>query len=140
MSGSITLAAGLVVERDGAILLVRRGKPPFEGAWSIPGGRIEPGERAADAALRELYEETGTRAAICGLIDVFEAIGEHGHFVMIDYAARWTEGAPRPGDDALEARFFPFEEARALVSWDDTRTALDGARRIFGQNDAAKQR
>src|SRR4051794_30531839 len=57
-------AVGVVCLRGDEVLLIRRGKPPLQGAWSLPGGRIELGERAADAALRELSEETGVQAEL----------------------------------------------------------------------------
>ncbi|MEQ8406544.1 MAG: NUDIX hydrolase [Oceanicaulis sp.] len=135
----IILGVGLVVWRGGDVLLIRRGKPPFEGLWSIPGGKVEPGERLQTAALRELHEETGTKAEIAGLIDVFENIGPHGHFVMVDYAARWLSGAPEAGDDALEARFMSYEDALDALSWDKTREALDRSRAVLGQIPAAKR-
>jgi len=120
-------AAGTVCIRDGQVLLIRRGTPPLTGAWSLPGGRIEPGERARDAALRELFEETGVRAQIAGLIDVVDAIIENRdgtlitrHYVLCDYAARWVSGEPLAGDDAAEARFFPIEEIAGLDLWDET--------------------
>lgn len=141
MNAAITLGVGVVVERGGAVLLIRRGKPPFMGLWSIPGGRLEPGERLADAALRELLEETGTQAEIVGLIDVYESVNEHGHYVMIDYAARWTSGEPSAGDDALEAAFVPAEEALARVGWDQTRLAVRaGLDLLARQNFAPKSR
>lgn len=135
----ITLGVGLVVWKGGEVLLIRRGKAPFKGEWSIPGGRVEPGEPLRAAALRELWEETGTKAEIAGLIDVFETIGAHGHFVMVDFAARWLEGAPRAGDDALEAVFMSHEEARRALSWDKTRQALDRSRAVLGQIPAANR-
>jgi len=134
---TITLGVGLVVWRGEDVLLIRRGKPPFEGQWSIPGGRVEPGEPLHAAALRELDEETGTKAEIAGLIDVFESFGPHGHFVMVDYAARWLSGDPRAGDDALEARFMSRNDALHALSWDKTRQALDRSRAVLGQNPAA---
>src|SRR5215204_3975333 len=93
-------AAGVVCMRGDDVLLIRRGAPPREGEWSLPGGRIEWGERAADAALRELREETNCSAELIGLIDVVDAVftrrsggdAPWGHYVLIDYAARWTEG------------------------------------------------
>jgi len=126
-------AAGVVCLKDGAVLLIRRGRAPRLGEWSLPGGRIEPGERAADAALRELREETGVEAVLLGLIDVVDGIfPEHDrHYVLIDYAARWVSGDPTPGDDAAEARFFSLEEAMAAVNWDETRRIIQAA---FGRH------
>ena len=125
------VSVGLVVWRGDEVLLIKRGKPPFKGHWSIPGGKLEHGERLVDAALRELQEETATTAQIAGLIDVFESITEHGHYVMIDYAARWTAGEPVAGDDALEAAFHPWQTAKQLVSWDDTRKVIDASRAVL---------
>lgn len=118
------ISVGLVVWRADEVLLIRRANPPYQGCWSIPGGKVEYGETLHEAALRELQEETGIHAEIEGLIDVFESITEHGHYVMADYLARWTEGEPLAADDAQEAKFFPFGQALEQVSWDATRTAL----------------
>jgi 8-oxo-dGTP diphosphatase len=126
-------AVGVVCLRGAEVLLIRRGKPPRVGEWSLPGGRIEPGERATDAALRELAEETGVTARITGLIDVVDGIfTEAGlHYVLIDYAAEWVSGEPIAGDDALEARFLPLDQVAALIDWSETRRiiALAAARR-----------
>lgn len=106
--------------------MIRRGTPPRIGQWSLPGGRIEPGEKAVEAALRELREETGVSAQILGLIDVVDGIfaDEGRHYVLIDYVARWIAGEPVAGDDAVEAVFMPVEEALAFVSWDETRRII----------------
>jgi len=113
---------GVVCLRHDEVLLIRRGRPPRRGEWSLPGGRIEPGEQALDAALRELREETGVEAEITGLIDVVDGIfPEAGrHYVLIDYAARWLSGEPVAGDDALEARFVALDQVEALVGWSET--------------------
>ena len=115
-------AVGVVCLRGDEVLLIRRGTPPRQGEWSLPGGRIEPGERALEAALRELREETGVEAEITGLIDVvdglFPEIGRH--YVLIDYAARWLSGEPAAGDDAVEARFVPLDEIEAVIDWSET--------------------
>ena len=117
---------GVVCLREDEVLLIRRGTPPRQGEWSLPGGRIEPGERAVDAALRELREETGVEAEITGLLDVVDGIfPEAGrHYVLIDYAARWRSGEPVAGDDAVEARFVTLDQARTLVRWDETRRVI----------------
>ena len=117
---------GVVCLRGDEVLLIRRGTPPRQGEWSLPGGRIEPGERTVDAALRELREETGVEAEITGLLDVVDGIfPEAGrHYVLIDYAARWRSGEPVAGDDAVEARFVTLDQARTLVRWDETRRVI----------------
>lgn len=135
-----TAAVGVVCLRGDDVLLVKRGAPPLEGRWSLPGGRIEWGERAADAALRELKEETGCEAELIGLIDVVDAVltqtdGESqpppwGHYVLIDYAARWVSGAPTAGDDAREARFFSAAELEGLELWSETARIIAAARRM----------
>ena len=119
-------AVGVVCLRGDSVLLIRRGTPPRLGEWSLPGGRIEPGERAVDAALRELREETGVEAEITGLIDVVDGIfPEAGrHYVLIDYAARWVSGEPVAGDDALEARFVALDEIESLIEWSETRRII----------------
>lgn len=119
-------AVGIVCLRGDSVLLIRRGKPPRMGEWSLPGGRIEPGEKAVDAALRELKEETGVTARITGLLDVVDGIfPEAGrHYVLIDYAAEWLSGEPVAGDDALEARFVPLSEVEALIDWSETRRII----------------
>lgn len=132
-------AAGIVCFHGEDVLLVRRGAPPLEGAWSLPGGRIEWGERAADAALRELKEETNCSAELIGLVDVVDAVftrrsggdSPWGHYVLIDYAARWTEGEPKAADDAREARFFAPDELDGLQLWNETRRVIDAARRML---------
>ena len=115
-----TPCAGVVCLRGDSVLLIRRGKPPREGQWSIPGGRIEPGETAAAAALRELQEETGVEAELLGLVDVVDYIVPEQHYVLVDYAARWLSGEPVAGDDAADARFTPIDDMRDLGLWDET--------------------
>ena len=126
----IGIGVGAVVFRGAEVLLIRRGKPPFQGSWSIPGGRVECGGRLEDAVRREVKEETAVDARITGMIGVFEALpsdvgDQAGHFVMVDYAAEWVAGNPVAGDDALDAVFLPIAIARERLSWDETRRALD---------------
>lgn len=127
----VTLAVGAVIFRGTEVLLIRRGRPPFEGHWSIPGGKVDFGERLADALRREIREETGVEVEILGLIDVFEALpGRDGgarHYCMADYACRYVSGAVVAGDDAREAAFVPYEEAVERLAWDETRLAITRA-------------
>lgn len=121
------IGVGAVVFRGEDVLLIRRGKPPFEGEWSIPGGRLHYGERLEDAVRREVMEETAVSIGDLRQLATFEALptpAHQGHIVMVDYVARWRAGAPIAGDDALEAAFLPFDEAQRRLSWDTTRRAL----------------
>jgi 8-oxo-dGTP diphosphatase len=101
MAGSmsrVVLAASIAVFRDGKVLLAKRGKAPARGLFSLPGGRIEPGERMAEAVLRELQEEVGLTARIAGFVDHVEHIerGPDGsiiaHAVICAFAGFWTGG------------------------------------------------
>lgn len=127
-------AVGVVCLRGDEVLLIQRGTPPRMGEWSLPGGRIEPGEPAKTAALRELREETGVQAELVGLVDVVDAIFENRagdritrHYVLIDFAARWVSGEPIAGDDAAQARFFHQSELSSLDMWDETLRVIDAA-------------
>ncbi|MEL7487564.1 MAG: NUDIX hydrolase [Pseudomonadota bacterium] len=128
----VIVGVGGVVFRGDDVLLIKRGKPPFKGHWSIPGGKLETGETLHDAVRREIAEETSIVAEIVCLIDVFEAIpgrdaGNDRHMLMIDYVARWVSGEPRAGDDAAAAEFVPLAEAIERLSWDKTRDAVSRA-------------
>jgi len=100
------VGVGTVVLKGDAVLLVRRAHPPRAGSWSLPGGKQQWGETTAEAALRELFEETGIQAELLGVADVVDLIDrdEAGairfHYTVIDYAARWLSGEPVAGDDA----------------------------------------
>ncbi len=141
-SETISVGVGAVIFRNQDVLIIKRGKAPFKGEWSIPGGRLEFGERIRDAVIREVREETGVEIELIGLLDVFDAITPDEdlsmpHMVIIDYVAEWTAGEPRPGDDAVEAEFVPIETAIARLSWDVTRQAI---RRAIDIRDAIHER
>ncbi|MCA8898794.1 MAG: NUDIX hydrolase [Hyphomonas sp.] len=137
-------AVGTVCFRGEDALLIRRGTKPLAGNWSIPGGKIEFGERAADAALRELKEETGVTARLVGLVDVVDAVfrsrssGEvTRHFVLFDYAAVWLSGTPQAGDDAAHAEWIDPARLAGLELWDETRRIIDEARALVATGKAA---
>jgi ADP-ribose pyrophosphatase YjhB (NUDIX family) len=122
---SPTLCAGAVVrDGDGRLLLVRRGRPPSVGLWSVPGGRVEPGETPAEAALREVREETGLDVVIGDLL----ATVEIGEFLVHDFAATVVGGALRAGDDASDVRWCSFAEAALMPL---TPGLLDELRRML---------
>ncbi len=111
---------GAIVWRGDEVLLIRRGKAPRKGEWSIPGGRIEFGEMMRFAALREVREETGCEVEIAGLCDVVDSVVEGIHAVLIDFNARWVSGEPMAGDDADEAMFVKLEDVKRYVTWGET--------------------
>jgi 8-oxo-dGTP diphosphatase len=97
----------VLVERDGAILLVRRKYPPRKGHWCLPAGFVEVGESPGESAVREVHEETGLDVQITGLIDSW-ASDEDPRTPVVSFAftAQVVGGELRPGDDAIEAEFF----------------------------------
>ena len=105
--------ASAVILRGDTVLLVERGRGAAKGIWSFPGGHIEPGERAADAALREVLEETGVTAHITGLLDVNDVLIRNqagvliAHYVLAVFYGRAVEGEARAASDAADARFVP---------------------------------
>lgn len=106
-----TLAVGAVVVDDERLLLVRRGQPPGEGSWAVPGGRVQPGETLAEAVTRELREETGIEG-VCGpLLGWSEMVPERSgqpHLVILDFEVTLMAAAePRAGTDAREGRWVP---------------------------------
>jgi 8-oxo-dGTP diphosphatase len=110
------VCVGAVVVEDGRLLLIRRGRGPAQGDWSVPGGRVEVGELLAEAVVRELAEETGLEG-VCGeLIGWVERLGEDHHFVILDFGVTVLdpEAEPVAGDDASEAVWVPLHEVADL--------------------------
>jgi 8-oxo-dGTP diphosphatase len=101
------LAVGAIVVHEGRLLLVRRLRPPAAGTWTVPGGRVEPGETLTEAVAREVLEETGLTVEVGDLAGWVERAGEGYHFVILDFLARVAGDRvePVPGDDAADARW-----------------------------------
>lgn len=119
---------GVICFRGDDVLLIKRGKPPRQGDWSLPGGRIEPGETEAEAALRELKEETGVTAKLGPKVLTLPAHFEGTDYILHDYVAEWTGGEPVAGDDASHAQFMLSERLDDLGMWDATRKVIETAR------------
>jgi 8-oxo-dGTP diphosphatase len=131
-----SLGAGMVCFRGDQVLLIKRGKAPRLGEWSIPGGHVEWGETAAQAAMREVMEETGIEAEALALIDVIDAIGPgdppQGHYILIDYLGRWVSGEPKAGSDAADAVFAPLSTLESFGLWGETHQIILKAAAMAG--------
>jgi 8-oxo-dGTP diphosphatase len=130
------VAVGAVIWRGPEqLLLVRRGRPPREHEWSIPGGRMEAGETLQEALVREVGEETGLVVQFAGLIDVVDFIEREvsgslaAHYVLIDFSAHWEAGEARAGSDAAECGWFSPADALSRLSWEETRRVVRASAR-----------
>ncbi|MDQ3354481.1 MAG: NUDIX domain-containing protein [Actinomycetota bacterium] len=113
--GPEVCVAAIAVD-DERLLLVRRGRGPAAGHWSVPGGRVEMGETLAEAVVRELAEETGLEGVCGALVDWVERIGDGHHFVIFDFLVEvLVPSVPRAGDDAAEAAWVPLSEVADLM-------------------------
>lgn len=99
------VATGVVADRDGQILLVRRNHEPMLGRWSFPSGFVDAGEVVAEAAVREVFEEAGIDVRIDRLLGVYSRRGDP--VVFIAYAGTVGPGTPVAGPEAFEVGFFP---------------------------------
>ena len=110
----IRAVGGIVVDESGRLLLIRRGRDPGAGAWSVPGGRLEPGEDDAAALRREMREETGVEVAVEGLVGEVTRAGPGVTYLIRDYRCRIVAGTPVAGSDAAEVGWFAPDEVAAL--------------------------
>ncbi|MGH2807884.1 MAG: NUDIX hydrolase [Actinomycetota bacterium] len=108
------IGVGAIVVREGSILMVKRGKEPAKGLWSVPGGRLEHGEYITQAVAREVKEETGLDVEVGELLGVFEVVGDT-HYVILDHVATVSgEQQLQPGSDAEEVRWVKLEDVATL--------------------------
>ncbi len=115
------VAVGVLVIRDGRLLLVRRAMDPCRGAWALPGGFVDAGDDVRAVAAREGLEETGLRVTIGALLEVFS--GGAAVFLLFEGTAQ-EDAEPRPGDDADGARFFTEAELPTDLAFDSTHWAV----------------
>ena len=129
---------GFAVLRPGAALLVRRGRPPNLGAWSLPGGAQELGETAKAAARRELLEETGLQVGALLLAANVDSIHRDPdgrvryHYTILDFAARYEGGDIRPGDDVTDANWAALDGLERYALWDEAVRVISLARTLLG--------
>ena len=109
------VCVGAVAVDEERLLMIRRGRGPAQGDWSVPGGRVEAGETMAEAVVREVLEETGIEA-VCGpLLGWVERIDDTHHQVILDFRVTVLELVePVAGDDAVEAAWVPLADVAEL--------------------------
>jgi 8-oxo-dGTP diphosphatase len=111
----IPCVGAVVTDGQGRLLVIRRGHDPGAGLWSIPGGRVEPGETDAQALVRELLEETNLQVTVGKFVGSVQRPGLGGAVIDIrDYAVTVTGGTLRAGDDAADARWVTAAELARL--------------------------
>jgi len=127
---------GLVVLKQDSVLLVRRGKPPNVGSWTLPGGAQEVGETVEEAARRELLEETGIAVGplyFAAHVDNIrrDASGRvQFHYTILDFAARWQEGEPVAGSDVTEAIWVRLDALEQFQLWSEAHRVIAIARSL----------
>jgi ADP-ribose pyrophosphatase len=124
------VAVGAVIFNNQCVLLVRRGKPPAEGSWAIPGGSLEIGETLQQAVEREILEETGLIVRARDPVFTFDMIERDTagdvrfHYVIVDLLAEYVAGTVRAGGDAADARWVCSSELAQLKVSRATRDLL----------------
>lgn len=133
------IGVGTVVWYGGRVLLVRRGRPPREGQWSLPGGAQQLGEPLAHAARREILEETGLTVELGDVVATVDSIEHDGegrvryHYTLVDFTAEAHSAELVPGDDAADARWFELDQIRELGLWSETLRIIELARARRGR-------
>lgn len=129
---------GVILLRPGEVLLIRRGRPPGEGTWSIPAGTQILGESMEDCARRELVEETGLSAGrlrYCYHTDIVHQDAEgrvRFHYAIVDFCAAWAGGDPRAGDDAAAVAWARLDALDGYGLTPALHEAIAAARQVLG--------
>ncbi len=118
---------GVLVLRDGQVLLVQRAVEPFKGYWDIPGGFLNWDEHPAEAARREMLEETGLSVAPTEVLGLWtDRYGEEDYYTLnICYLAETAEGEEKAGSDAVTMRWFPLDDLPEKIAFNWEREALE---------------
>jgi 8-oxo-dGTP diphosphatase len=130
------LAVSAAIFRDGRVLIVRRGRPPAHGLYTLPGGGVELGETLEQAVTREVREETGLAIAPLALVGFREAISRDAagrierHFVILPFAARWVGGEIALNEELAEADWRRPDEFAGLNTTEGLAEIVAAAERI----------
>lgn len=132
------LGVGGIIISQGKVLLIKRGKEPSYGKWSIPGGMVKLGETLHEAVRREVFEETGLEIEPLDFVEVFERVIRDKdnriqyHYVLVDFFCRHISGEARAASDALETCWVPPEEIPKYIMTTGTADVIKKAFEKFG--------
>ena len=125
------VGVGVVVLKGELVLLIRRGRPPRLGEWSLPGGAQQVGETVAEAAIREVQEETGLGIEAPELLDVVDSLvcdpdgRVRYHYTLVDFWTQSHSGVPQAGDDAQSVQWHARETLPQLGLWEQTARIIE---------------
>lgn len=130
------VGVGVVVWRGEEVLLVRRGRPPRKGDWSIPGGLQHVGESVAEAAIREVREETGLTIALGEQVGVVDSVRHDAegrveyHYTLVEFSAEWVAGEAVAADDVDAAAWTALDDLARYGLWSETERIIRLAARL----------
>ena len=141
----LVAVAAVVLDDDGRVLMVERGRPPSQGMWALPGGLLDMGEAVRDGVVREVREETGAEIEVVELVDLFEPIHRDAdgriryHFVVIDFWAHFRGGTVAPDDDAEQAAWVSLARLEDLPMEEATRRVVRKGHALWQKKEAGNR-
>lgn len=134
------VGVGVVIFKGDEVLLIKRGKEPRKGEWSLPGGAQELGESTVETAHREVMEETGLTIRLGEIVDVVNVIQKNHrgdisyHYAIVDYVAEYLAGTAKAMDDAADAKWVEVSTIPTLGLWSETIRIIMKAKDILGSS------